>query len=161
MTSEQVRPDTEFQTGRILIRTLVPSSGCLGIPIQGAHGRRRSQVTGAGALTPGSTASGADLPSQYPWDVEYMAGGAERWHRAVPGPRNSPNAGVMEAVEDVNEAASTSECLCPPTSLVCLTRGQDRKPAHADPPSPRQPRCCWWHRRSADSFQPKGRGGDF
>lgn len=49
-------------------------------------------------------------------------------------------AGAMEAVEDGNEAVSTSKCLCLLTLLVCLTRGRDRKPAHADLLSPWQPR---------------------
>lgn len=51
------------------------------------------------------------------------------------------NAEVMEAVEDVNEAARTSECLCLLALLVCLTRGQDRKPAHTVLLSPWQPHC--------------------
>lgn len=46
------------------------------------------------------------------------------------------NAEVLEAVEDVNEAVRTSERLCLRTLLVCLTRGQDRKPAHTTLLSP-------------------------
>lgn len=59
----------------------------------------------------------------------------------MPGPLDLPNAEVLQAVEDVNEAVRTSERLCPPTSLVCLTGGQDRKPAHTTPLSPWQRHC--------------------
>lgn len=96
--------------------------------------------------------TGADLPSQYPKERLYMAGAVERWHRVMPGLMNSLNAGVMEAVEDVNEAVRTSEWLCLLTLLVCLTRGQDRKPAHTDLPSPWQPHCRRWRIHSQALF---------
>lgn len=101
--------------------------------------------------------TGADLPSQYPKQRLYTAGAVERWHRVMPGLMNSLNAGVMEAVEDVNEAVRTSEWLCLLTLLVCLTRGQDRKPAHTDLLSPWQPQCRWWRIHSQALFSKRER----
>lgn len=79
---------------------------------------------------------GAVLPSQCSGDLSDIAGAVERWWRVMPGPMNLLNAEVLEAVEDVNEAVRTSERLCLRTLLVCLTRGQDRKPAHTTLLSP-------------------------
>lgn len=80
---------------------------------------------------------------------------------AMPGPMDSLNAGVMEAVDDVNEAVRTGECLCLLTLLVCLTRGQDRKPAHMDLLSPWQPPTVDCGTSTRRLFSAKGRGGDF
>ena len=84
---------------------------------------------------------GSVLPSQCPHDLLDIAGAVKRWHRAMPGPMHLLNAEVLEGVEDVNEAVKTSERLCLPTSLVCLTRSSDRKPAHTNLLSPWQLHC--------------------